>query len=367
MFTTNSDVILDIVIAATLGFLSLCGVLLLIAGLFRWQSRRSLLRERKLTELWQAHFHQAICDGTLAVSDMPRLKRRHRKDFLEYWSQVHAYVRGSGDKGLNELAHLVDLPRWLTRYLSDPRISVRLSAITALGYFGKATATQERYVLRALESKNRLLSITALRCLMSLNVERTLGELANRLAFMNWSDSRLVSALKEAPREQVLAVLDNALHDAPLPRALKCYRLAEQLRGYTDQQTTDTLLERFADQEAALSQFLRLVNTPSSRPQVITLLSHPSANIRAQAIMALGRIGDTSDADRLLTMLDDSDNWVRYDAAATILLLPGIGNTQIDHLLTQLDEGSPAHMLFYSLAHTFHYSSTPTVSAGAAQ
>lgn len=216
--------------------------------------------------------------------------------------------------------------------------------------------------MRALDSEHRLLSITALRCLLNLNMERTLGELANRLSFMNWSDSRLVSALKEAPREQVLTVLDSALQTAPLRRALKCYRLAEQLRGYTDQPTTDTLLRRFGEEEAALSQFLRLVNTPSARPQVLNLLSHPTAGIRAQAIIALGRIGETEDAERLLSMLNDTDSWVRYDAAATILLLPGIDDDHISRLLSQLPPDGAEHLLLYSLARTFHYSADPSAA-----
>lgn len=344
---------LELVLLSLWGFSILCFLLLIIAGAFRWRARRSSRRMERLKQRWQATFHQVISSGHCPDSKTLILKRRQRKDFLNYWSQVHAYVRGSGDTGMNELAAMLNMPHWLNRYLHHPMLHVQLSAITALGYFGQATPQQERFVLQALRSRHRLLSITALRCLLNLNPEQTLQQLTNQLSLMNWSDARLLSALREAPREPMLDVLEQAIATAPLRRALKCYRLAERLRGYTAQVTSDTLLQRFGQETAALAQFLRLVNTPSSRAQVLPLLTHDDADIRAQALVAIGRIGQLSDASRLLPLLNDNNAWVRYDAAATLLLLPGADENTINQWLQTLEPGSHGHLLLYSLTRTF--------------
>lgn len=69
---------------------------------------------------------------------------------------------------------------------------------------------------------------------------------------------------------------------------------------------------------------LQLVNDKQDRERVANLLAAPRWHVRMHAAVALGRIGEATDARLLEPMLADEVWWVRYRAAQALLSLPGM-------------------------------------------
>lgn len=344
--TTSSDAILQFVIAITGVFLVLCFLLLLTALGFRVRSWREQRKRERVIRVWRPILIQVITDSSFNSNRLPSIARSDRKRFIELWSVMHAYVRGSGDDAMNLLAARIKLHQWITPLLNSPSLRTRIAATTALGYSGKASEKQLKRIEKSITDKNRLLSVTALRSLLNLDHERGFRSLRALLATKDWSDSRVISALREAPLAAVLNELQHSIETAPRRGALRCFRLIEQLRGYTARDECLTLLERFPDDPAVRSQFLRLVNLPSLLPLVLESLAHQDAEIRALAVEAVGRIGSRQEMPALAERLGDEDLWVCYDAAATLILLPQISDTDILRLIETEPDSAGKDILY---------------------
>jgi hypothetical protein len=83
---------------------------------------------------------------------------------------------------------------------------------------------------------------------------------------------------------------------------------------------------------------IRLSQT-ADEVQAIRLLSgHPDWQVRTQVAVALGRLGDLSDTERLQSLLMDAQWWVRYRAAQALFNLPGLSRVQAAELIEALPD-----------------------------
>ena len=71
-----------------------------------------------------------------------------------------------------------------------------------------------------------------------------------------------------------------------------------------------------------LAACLRLLRSAEDLPLVRECLSHQDLRVRVQAAVALGRLGQEDDAERLVPLLSDRQWWVRYRAAQALSRLP---------------------------------------------
>jgi len=72
--------------------------------------------------------------------------------------------------------------------------------------------------------------------------------------------------------------------------------------------------------------------------------------VRVQAARALGRVGERSDAERLVALLGDAQWWVRYRAAQALLELPALSRADLDALRASLTDRFAADMLSQAMA-----------------
>ncbi|RTE85806.1 MULTISPECIES: HEAT repeat domain-containing protein [Gammaproteobacteria] len=322
--TIDSDPLLHVVLVVTTGFGVLCLLLLITAAGFRLRSERELKEQSATRAYWKDAIASAIAEGPQEAYGLPKLTKKDRARFLEYWCLMHSYVRGSGDDAMNQIAAQLKLSEWVTSLLKSRVLRVRITAVTALGYYGKANSKQLKLIEKMLNHPNSLIAVAALRSLLSLDEQRGAKALEAIFKEKTWSESRVLSALREAPLERVLPSLKLGMKEMPRRTALKCFRLAEQLRGYTDREEALNLLERFLDDTAVVAQFLKLASVPSLLVHATRFLSHRDPEIRGLVIRCIGRLGDASYTPRLFDRLEDEDPWVRFDAAATLIMLPDL-------------------------------------------
>lgn len=343
--TIDSDPLLHVVLIVTTGFGVLCILLLITAAAFRLRSEREAKAQEATREYWKNALASAIAQGPQKSYALPNLAKKDRARFLEYWCLMHSYVRGSGDQAMNQIAAQLELPEWATSLLKSRMLRVRITAVTALGYFGHANNQQLKLIEKMLNHPNRLVAVAALRSLLSLDEHRGAQALESIFKEKTWSESRVLSALREAPLERVLPSLKLGMRDMPRRTALKCFRLAEQLRGYTDREEALNLLERFLDDPAVVAQFLKLANVPSLLVHATRFLSHRDPEIRGLVIRCIGRLGDASYAPRLFDRLEDEDPWVRFDAAATLIMLPDVTSSSIYEELSKRPQSTGSDTL----------------------
>jgi HEAT repeat protein len=68
------------------------------------------------------------------------------------------------------------------------------------------------------------------------------------------------------------------------------------------------------------------------------LTDHSAWQVRTQAAITLGRVGDSSDTERLAQLLMDTHWWVRYRAAQSLLSLPFTDQDRLAAMVAQLPD-----------------------------
>lgn len=83
---------------------------------------------------------------------------------------------------------------------------------------------------------------------------------------------------------------------------------------------------------------IRLSRTEDDVQAIRALVAHPDWQVRTQVAVALGRLGDRSDTERLKPLLMDTQWWVRYRAAQALFSLPGLSRVQAAELIEGLPD-----------------------------
>nr|WP_269836582.1 HEAT repeat domain-containing protein [Rheinheimera soli] len=78
--------------------------------------------------------------------------------------------------------------------------------------------------------------------------------------------------------------------------------------------------------------------SPDLLPLLRQQVDNPQWEVRVQLAKALARLGDRSDAPLLLKMLSDSNWWVRYRAAQSLIAMPGVEDEQLQQWQQQLTD-----------------------------
>ena len=346
-FTAPSDPILAA--AFWTGFAALLLTLLLAAQIQRLRvgrRRRDRTAARAL-ERWRPVLNAAIVGETPAA--LPALARGERLHFIKLWVHLQASLRGEAGAALNDIARRLRLDLDARAMLGGARAE-RLLAALVLGHLGDREAWPQ--LQRLAGAADATLSLTALWALVRIDPKAAAEYLTPLfIEREDWAMSHVAGILQHAsgPVAQVLAGVLPGLDAARLPRAL---RIAEALRlELPAAMLADVLADALASGQAELViASLRTIATPGAREQVRALLAHPDWQVRVQAVKALGRIGDRSDADRLATLLSDREWWVRYRAAEALVELPWLGRQELAALRASLTDRYAGDMLAQVIA-----------------
>lgn len=335
-----------VAIAFWTGLAALLLTLLLALQILRL---RILLNQRKSDKdrtfaKWRPVLNAALTGEPPHV--LPPLTQDEQQPFLTLWIHLQASMRGEARNALNDIARRLGLDQIAREMLDKGQRAEKLLAMLMLGYLHDTQAWPP--LLRLAEQNDHTLSLNALWALVRIDPQ-TAAEYMTPLFIEreHWALSRVATILQEA-NEFVAAVLAQMLPRLEAAHLARGLRLAEALRMDLPADFLATVL--YSKSVPIVIAGLRNVRNSDMIADVRVLLSHEDWNVRVQSAKALGRIGDRSEAGRLVPLLQDPQWWVRYRAAQSLLELPAISLQEIENLRSSLSDRFAADMLTQVMA-----------------
>jgi HEAT repeat protein len=294
-----------------------------------------LLRERrrkKFLAVWQPILVNAVYSAT---SDLPRLARRDLPEFLLLWNHLQESLLDESKDHLNQIGKALSIQDALLRLLRRGNLRERLLAIVTLGQLRERAAWDQ--LLTIAQRERVLLSGTAARALVMIDPTRAVPELIPLLMTRaDWPPSRVANTLQIAGADLISDQIANAALKSALaesePTATGKGKPATnnlaRLVGYLEFAHNVAALPAaraivaLSHDPEVLAACLRLLNSAEDLPVVREYLSHEDPRVRVQAAVALGRLGEDDDEERLVPLLSDTDWWVRYRAGQALSRLP---------------------------------------------
>ena len=299
---------------------ALCAVALMAGALLARRLERYGERlKARLAAQWRPLLTRvALEEGPLPAIPPPR--RRHLKYIMEEWNAFQDALRGSGTGRLNELARQVGIDSTARRLLRKKSLGARILAIRTLGNLRDVTSWQT--LQEQLGSRNALLSFYAAAALIQIDAQRAMPGLVNQLAEREeWPGEAVAGLLKEAgsqvTREPIRALV-LSLPPEKIPALLPWLMHADPILA---NEVGAQLLRTRTDDPRCLSAALPVLQDPGLAPEIRALASSPDMGVRKEVAIALGRLGDDSDTELLMSLMCDSQWWVRYRAAPSLLRL----------------------------------------------
>jgi HEAT repeat protein len=294
-----------------------------------------LLRERrrkKFLAVWQPILVNAVYSPT---SDLPRLARRDLPEFLLLWNHLQESLLDESKDHLNQIGKALSIQHAALRLLRRGNLRERLVAIVTLGQLRERAAWDQ--LLTIAEREGVLLSLVAARALVMIDPTKAVPELIPLLMTRaDWPASRVANMLQIAGADLISDQIANAALKAALEESepdangnsKTATRNSARLVGYLELAhnvaalpAARAIAELSHDPEV-LAACLRLLNSAEDLPLIRECLSHEDSRVRVQAAVALGRLGEDDDEERLVPLLSDKDWWVRYRAAQALSRLP---------------------------------------------
>ncbi|MDX1494474.1 MAG: HEAT repeat domain-containing protein [Longimicrobiales bacterium] len=306
--------VLSLVIA---GLVVIALLFSLYALILRLRNARRERLQEQLQQRWEKPILAAIADPERVRDVHPLVPRRYRMHFVQFVLDYARRVRGAERQTLRRLVepYLDEI----VRRADHPRAEVRTRAIQTLGMLG--LPKYEKEVLAGLEDPSPLVSMVAARYLARPDFPQYGPALMEHLErFEGWNRSFLASMLA-AMGPEVASSLRDGLTDPGTVSWLRAV-YAEALRMQMDARAGDRAMEalkseggRDRDLTASLLRLLAAVGRPEHVDVVRPLCHSEDEIIRAQALHALGSLGDESELPLLFAGLEDTSPWAALHAA----------------------------------------------------
>jgi len=270
---------------------------------------------RELTERWRDPVLSAVADPSLVPSVQQLVEEDDAIHFLGFIIEYARRVRGEERDVLRTLARPF-LPGMVERAGSH-RTEMRAWAVQTLGTLGLPDHADT--VMAALDDASPLVAMVAARALARKDTPQYADAVLARLhRFTGWNRLFLASMLA-AMGPAVSESLRNGLGDeggAPATRAV----MAEALRLQGDFLAGDVaagVVQEAEDREllASALRLLAAVGRPEHAEVVRPLCESDDVVVRAQALHALGSLGDEDDVATLVGAMADPDPWPALYAA----------------------------------------------------
>jgi HEAT repeat protein len=309
---------------------SICGVALVIlvglASYSSWAKRRSsarnLTRERYI-ELLKAGADKLEGDATVFADDV----------LTDLVVDLLELVRGDEKARFAERAARLGAVARLHERLRRGNVRVRVLAAVALANFNDIE-TQEA-LTEALDDRNPRVGRVAALSLAATGKSPAPKEVIRRLRIGEHEASLLIVMLLVGMAQSDVESVRSLLLDPGTSEDLRA-ATAEALAACNDVAAVPDIARLAMDADprsGELPRFLAAladIGHPAGSMAVLHWLDSSSAQVRAAAARAAGRIRVEPALDRLESLLGDPDWWVRFQAAQALLRLGEEGQSRLN-------------------------------------
>lgn len=312
---TVTESALAALIATTAVLFTLTVAFSLYAIALRFGHRVRERRWERLTELWQQPVLRALMDPDTEADVHSFVPSRYRRHFVRFVLEYTRRVRGEERKALRRLAMpYLDL---IAERADHRRSEIRTRAIQTLGTLGLPRYAPQ--VLAGLDDPSPLVSMVAARYLARQEFAEFAGAVIDHIHRYEGWHRRFLASMLATIGPEVSPKLRERLVD---PKASDWVRavMADALRMQLDPLAGDLAAEALAgttgrDLASALLRLLTAVGRPEHAPVVRSLLGSDDVVVRAQALHAIGVLGDERDLPALFGAMADPTPWVSLHAA----------------------------------------------------
>lgn len=309
---------------------------MMIATTFGVKAVRAM--EKRRTKARRDRLESALAESLASDEIHENLRRLGNRDLdllatlmVEYLS----LLRGAERDRLVRLAEEVGL---VERYLGSLRARNRWRKARAaenLGYFGGPDAAAP--IARLLENRDETVRAVAARALARIGTPEAAEALARTLN--DFSELTRVRMAENLERVGPLAVepLIEILREGNPPARLLAVRVLGNLRAREARPVLREVLREgaFPDLRAQAALALGKVGDPEDGPALLEAAEDEAWPVRTQAASALGMIGDVSTIPVLQRLTVDPEWWVRLNASKSLANMGPAG----ERALTELLEG----------------------------
>lgn len=315
----------------------------------RLRHSRASRRREVQQQQWQRFMFEYCVDPTAKPPAQHLLNELWQQSaaflwFLQLWSQLHRYVRGDADDGLERLARAVKLERKALELMRGHQVRVLIATAIAMGDLQQLAPETIKRLRELTRHESSMVVLSALRALMRHDQEHAITVL---LALDNFvAPERLVAIARECDVQHLTEASVAALLTAKPNHASYLLRVLHGIDIDLNDQQAEQLAAHFKQQPEVVAQLIPLLDHPHHLPLVRRLTQSVDLGVRVQATRMLGELADArGDHERLWQLLQDSAWWVRYRAAEAILLQPQPDHALIREQLSELGDSFARSML----------------------
>jgi hypothetical protein len=324
--------------------LGLSLLLLIQVLLMRVSLKRRERRQERLLALWRP-----ILRGVeQAPASLPFLHPDDFAPFAQLWNHFCEVLRGESRQRLNRLGYAVGLDEMALERLAGKVGEAQLLAILTLGHLGAKRAWGPLVELAG--QPNRVVSITAARALVLIDADAAMPLVASMIERRDdWPLATVGAILHEAGPQVVTFPLVRVATRAKGSRKVRLIRLLKYSQGRVAMPVI-RVIARSCDDPQIIAACLQLVQDRRDADVARPFLHADDWRVRVQAALAIGRVGGREDQTALVALLHDSQWWVRYRAAQSLLDLPGATRAGLQKVLARQVDPFARDMLSQVLA-----------------
>ncbi len=309
-------------------FLALVFLLMLQTVFLRFRLIASNRRTAALQEKWEPILVESLYQIPEILPPPPR--RRDAFEFLILWNYLRESLRDEAGENLTAIARQLEINQHALKMLKSNNLRKKLLAVQTLGWMREKSAWQ---TLRELTKvADPVVSLSAARGLMRIEPQAALKEiLPSVVGRADWAFAVVASMLREAGADIISESLTEAVINSPVERKARLLRLLTLAHPNVSVPAVRKIIKRTKDLEI-LTAGLRILQDPEDLPRVRKLLKDERWEVRVQAAICLGRIGNEKDIPKLAHACGDLEWWVRYRAAEALANLPFITCEMLENI-----------------------------------
>lgn len=308
--------------------IALFGVTALFSGyalFLRYQhQQRDRLWER-LRSQWEGPVLESITDSSAIPAAQRLVEPKYALYFVNFVLEYSRRLRGEERAGLREL--VAPFLGEIGKRAFHPNAQVRTRAMQTLGTLG--LPAYEKEVLAGLEDPSPLVSFVAARYLARAEFPQYGGAVLDAVGRFDGANFRFLASMLASIGPTISEELRRRVADDDRPEWERAV-IAEALAMQRDPQAGDVAAEvllRTEDRELSI-RLLRLLSAVGRREHLPAIRSRSASEdlfVRAQALSAMGRLGDERDLPVLIAGMDDDSPWVALHAARGVREAGGRG------------------------------------------
>ena len=342
LFLQQTPLLVDVVFWLTLMLVLGTVFILFYVFIKRVRNDYDLRYEKLFKDRWRPILFRYLDNEEI---ETPQLSQQNRILLMRLWLNIRNQLSDDAFPRLNEFAWhagfdktIKEILQYKTAEAEQKKIRLQLLAIHVARALNSPLLREE--LVEASESSNFRVNVAATAALVAIDDKAAdIAIITTLLKFRQWSPF-VISKLSKVGGGKILHLVADQLDELPAEQSRNLFGLVEQ----TDDKTLlPLILERLdktddLEEKAIAIRALARIGGVYYKNIIKPYCKSDEEFLRINAAASFKLIGEQGDLPELITLLSDSNWWVRYRAAQAILTIYDTIHANTNNLLTQIED-----------------------------